>query len=118
VTTHYMDEAEQLCDRLVVMDRGKIAAEGSPTELISRYSTKEVLELRFAPGEQDGVAATVADLGERVEVLPDRILVYTIDGEAAQAAAHARGVRPLSSLVRRSSLEDVFLRLTGRSLVD
>ena len=118
LTTHYMDEAEQLCDRLVVMDRGKIAAEGSPTELISRYSTKEVLELRFAPGEQDGVAATVADLGERVEVLPDRILVYTIDGEAAQAAAHARGVRPLSSLVRRSSLEDVFLRLTGRSLVD
>jgi lipooligosaccharide transport system ATP-binding protein len=118
VTTHYMDEAEQLCDRLVVMDGGRIVAEGSPAELIDRYSTREVLELRFGPGEQDGVEATVADLGERVEALPDRLLVYTTDGESALEAAHTRGVRPLSSLVRRSTLEDVFLRLTGRSLVD
>jgi lipooligosaccharide transport system ATP-binding protein len=118
VTTHYMDEAEQLCDRLVVMDGGRIAAEGSPAELISRYSTREVLELRFAPGEQDGVEATVADLAERIEVLPDRLLLYVSDGEAALEGAHTRGVRPASSLVRRSTLEDVFLRLTGRSLVD
>ncbi|MFD7653239.1 ABC transporter ATP-binding protein [Actinosynnema sp. NPDC059797] len=116
ITTHYMDEAEQLCDRLVVMDGGRIAAEGSPAELIRRYSTREVLELRFPPGEQS--AAEVRDLAERVEVLPDRVLLYTADGEAALAAAHARGVRPVSSLVRRSSLEDVFLRLTGRTLVD
>ncbi|RSM83519.1 ABC transporter ATP-binding protein [Kibdelosporangium aridum] len=116
VTTHYMDEAEQLCDRLVVMDKGKIAAEGSPAELIDRYSTKEVLELRFPPGEQD--PGPVQDLGERVEVLPDRILVYTTDGEASLAAAHNRGVTPVSSLVRRSTLEDVFLKLTGRTLVD
>jgi lipooligosaccharide transport system ATP-binding protein len=118
VTTHYMDEAEQLCDRLVVMDGGKIAAAGSPAELINRYSTKEVLELRFAPSEQDGVEVTVAGLAERVEVLPDRLLLYANDGEAALEGAHARGVRPVSSLVRRSTLEDVFLRLTGRSLVD
>jgi lipooligosaccharide transport system ATP-binding protein len=118
VTTHYMDEAEQLCDRLVVMDGGRIAAAGSPAELINRYSTKEVLELRFAPGEQDGVEAVVAGLAERVEALPDRLLLYTADGEAALEGAHARGVRPVSSLVRRSTLEDVFLRLTGRSLVD
>jgi lipooligosaccharide transport system ATP-binding protein len=118
VTTHYMDEAEQLCDRLVVMDNGRIAAEGSPAELIARYSTREVLELRFTPGEQDGVEQTVADLAERVEALPDRLLLYTADGEAALAAAHTRGVRPQSSLVRRSTLEDVFLRLTGRTLVD
>jgi lipooligosaccharide transport system ATP-binding protein len=118
VTTHYMDEAEQLCDRLVVMDGGKIAAEGSPGELIDRYSTKEVLELRFAPGSQDTVPPLVADLAERVEVLPDRILLYTTDGEASLAAAHGRGVQPLSSLVRRSTLEDVFLTLTGRTLVD
>ncbi|MEU4741818.1 ATP-binding cassette domain-containing protein [Actinosynnema sp. NPDC023658] len=116
ITTHYMDEAEQLCDRLVVMDGGRIAAEGSPSELIHRYSTREVLELRFPPGEQS--AAEVRDLAERVEVLPDRVLLYTADGEAALAAAHARGVRPVSSLVRRSTLEDVFLRLTGRTLVD
>ncbi|ALG07478.1 ABC transporter ATP-binding protein [Kibdelosporangium phytohabitans] len=116
VTTHYMDEAEQLCDRLVVMDKGRIAAAGSPGELIDRYSTKEVLELRFPPGMQD--PEPVRDLGERVEVLPDRILVYTTDGEASLAAAHARGVTPVSSLVRRSTLEDVFLRLTGRTLVD
>jgi lipooligosaccharide transport system ATP-binding protein len=86
--------------------------------LIGEYSTREVLELRFAPGEQDGVEAMVADLGERVEVLPDRLLLYAADGEGALAAAHNRGVRPVSSLVRRSTLEDVFLRLTGRSLVD
>jgi lipooligosaccharide transport system ATP-binding protein len=118
LTTHYMDEAEQLCDRLVILDRGMIVAEGSPVELISRYSTREVLELRFDPGEQDGAATVVADLGDRTEALPDRLLVYTSDGEVALAAAHAKGVRPLSSLVRRSTLEDVFLRLTGRSLVD
>jgi lipooligosaccharide transport system ATP-binding protein len=118
LTTHYMDEAEQLCDRLVILDGGVIVAEGSPAELIGRYSTREVLELRFRPGEQDGPATVVADLGDRLEALPDRLLVYTGDGEAALAAAHAKGVRPLSSLVRRSTLEDVFLRLTGRTLVD
>ncbi|MFD1145766.1 ABC transporter ATP-binding protein [Saccharothrix hoggarensis] len=116
ITTHYMDEAEQLCDRLVVMDGGRIAAEGSPSELIRRYSTREVLELRFPPGEQS--ADAVRDLADRVEILPDRVLLYTSDGEAALSAAHARGVRPVSSLVRRSSLEDVFLSLTGRTLVD
>ncbi|NUT94135.1 MAG: ABC transporter ATP-binding protein [Saccharothrix sp.] len=116
ITTHYMDEAEQLCDRLVVMDGGKIVAEGSPVDLIRRYSTREVLELRFPPGEQD--PAQVQGLADRVEVLPDRLLLYTDDGEAALSAAHNRGVRPSSSLVRRSSLEDVFLRLTGRTLVD
>ncbi|MGH4020908.1 MAG: ABC transporter ATP-binding protein [Pseudonocardiaceae bacterium] len=118
VTTHYMDEAEQLCDRLVVMDSGLIVGEGSPGELIARYSTREVLELRFRPGEQDGHASGLAGLADRVEELPDRLLLYTADGEAAMSAAHQRGVRPVSSLVRRSTLEDVFLRLTGRSLVD
>jgi lipooligosaccharide transport system ATP-binding protein len=127
LTTHYMDEAEQLCDRLVVMDHGKIAAEGSPAELIRRYSTREVCELRFPlvegqPGPEQHVGAVqpVVDRGaaERVEVLPDRLLLYAADGEAALAAVTALGVHPQSSLVRRSSLEDVFLRLTGRTLVD
>lgn len=116
ITTHYMDEAEQLCDRLVVMDGGLIAAEGSPADLIRRYSTREVLELRFPPDGQD--PDLVDGLADRVEVLPDRLLLYTDDGEATLAAVHSRGVRPTSSLVRRSSLEDVFLRLTGRTLVD
>jgi lipooligosaccharide transport system ATP-binding protein len=118
ITTHYMDEAEQLCDRLVVMDQGRIVAEGSPAELIRRYSSREVLELRFPQGRQEEAVPTVSELGERVEVLPDRILLYTASGESALERVHDRGVRPLSSLVRRSSLEDVFLRLTGRSLVD
>ncbi|MET8997429.1 ABC transporter ATP-binding protein [Amycolatopsis sp. NPDC004169] len=118
VTTHYMDEAEQLCDRLVVMDHGRIAAEGSPAELIRRYSTREVVELRFAPGEQVAAAQQAEGLVERVEVLPDRVLLYSDDGEDTLERAHSRGVRPVSSLVRRSSLEDVFLRLTGRTLVD
>jgi lipooligosaccharide transport system ATP-binding protein len=118
LTTHYMDEAEQLCDRLVVMDKAKIAAEGSPRELIERYSTREVAELRFPVGVQEGLDGQLDDLGERIERLPDRLLVYSDDGEAVVAAAHERGLRPQTVLVRRSSLEDVFLRLTGRSLVD
>ena len=117
VTTHYMDEAEQLCDRLVVMDGGVIVAEGSPGELIARYSTREVLELRFPPGTAAPVE-TVEQLADRVEVLPDRLLLYTSHGDHLQAELARRGLTPLSALVRRSSLEDVFLRLTGRSLVD
>jgi lipooligosaccharide transport system ATP-binding protein len=118
LTTHYMDEAEQLCDRLVVMDGGRIVAEGSPRALIEQWSTREVLELRFADDDHSAFAAAVEGLGERVEVLPDRLLVYTDDGDAAVEAAAGRGLRPLSVLVRRSTLEDVFLRLTGRTLVD
>ncbi|HYH30003.1 MAG TPA: ABC transporter ATP-binding protein [Pseudonocardia sp.] len=117
ITTHYMDEAEQLCDRLVVMDGGLIAAEGSPAELIERYSTREVLELRFPPDAAPAPGELAAHV-ERVEVLPDRLLLYTADGEHTQAELTRAGHRPLSALVRRSSLEDVFLRLTGRSLVD
>ncbi len=122
ITTHYMDEAEQLCDRLVVMDKGLIVAEGSPLALIREHSTREVAELRFgvAPEGQshDALAEKVADLGDRVEVLPDRLLVYTDDGEAVVARVHERGLQPVAVLVRRSTLEDVFLHLTGRTLVD
>jgi lipooligosaccharide transport system ATP-binding protein len=118
ITTHYMDEAEQLCDRLVVMDRGVIAAEGSPLDLIREYSTREVAELRFPVGDHDATAEKIADLGERVEVLPDRLLVYGDDGERVLDQIHERGLRPVATLVRRSTLEDVFLRLTGRTLVD
>ncbi len=118
LTTHYMDEAEQLCDRLVVMDKAKIVAEGSPRELIDRWSTREVLEMRFPVGVQETLDGQLEGLGERVERLPDRVLIYTGDGDAASATAHERGLRPEMVLVRRSTLEDVFLRLTGRSLVD
>jgi len=118
LTTHYMDEAEQLCDRLVVMDHGAIVAEGSPQSLITQYSTREVAELRFAVGDNETSAEKIRDLGERLEVLADRVLIYAHDGEATVAEVYARGLQPVSSLVRRASLEDVFLRLTGRSLVD
>ena len=119
LTTHYMDEAEQLCDRLVVMDDGQIAAGGSPRELIGRYSTPEVLELRFDPGVHDQAADKLADVpAQRREVLADRILLYVTDGDAALATVRAQGLEPLTSLVRRSTLEDVFLRLTGRQLGD
>jgi lipooligosaccharide transport system ATP-binding protein len=118
ITTHYMDEAEQLCDRLVVMDGGSIVAEGSPLSLIAEHSTREVAELRFGVGEHDSLVEQVADLAVRVEALPDRLLLYTHDGEATLARVHERGLRPAAVLVRRSTLEDVFLRLTGRTLVD
>ncbi len=118
LTTHYMDEAEQLCDRLVVMDKARIVAEGSPRDLIARYSSREVAELRFPPGVQESLDGRLEGLADRVEWLPDRVLLYADDGEEAAEGVHARGVRPESVLVRRSSLEDVFLRLTGRSLVD
>jgi lipooligosaccharide transport system ATP-binding protein len=118
LTTHYMDEAEQLCDRLVVMDGGLIVAQGSPAELIREHSTREVTELRFGVGEHAVLAERVADLAQRVEVLPDRLLLYTADGEATLARVHERGLTPMGVLVRRSTLEDVFLRLTGRTLVE
>ncbi len=119
LTTHYMDEAEQLCDRLVVMDKGRIAAEGSPLELIRQYSTREVVELRFSAEEQPAHFADRVDgLARRIEALPDRLLLYTDDGDHTLAGVHDLGVRPQSVLVRRSTLEDVFLRLTGRTLVD
>jgi lipooligosaccharide transport system ATP-binding protein len=118
LTTHYMDEAEQLCDRLVVMDDGRIVAQGSPSELIAGHATREVTELRFGVGDHERFAEKVEDLAQRVEVLPDRLLLYTDDGEAAASAVHDRGLRPTAVLVRRATLEDVFLRLTGRSLVD
>jgi len=118
ITTHYMDEAEQLCDRLVVMDKGRFAAEGTPRQLIEKYSTREVVELRFAPGAHEEVAPSLVELAERQEVLPDRILLYTDDGDDALAEVARMGHVAQSTLVRRSTLEDVFLRLTGRSLVD
>jgi lipooligosaccharide transport system ATP-binding protein len=122
LTTHYMDEAEQLTDRLVVMDKGLIVAEGSPLSLIAEHSTREVAELRFGVAEignsHEALASKVEDLAERVEVLPDRLLLYTADGEETIAQVHERGLEPVATLVRRSTLEDVFLRLTGRTLVD
>jgi len=117
LTTHYMDEAEQLCDRLVVMDKAKIVAFGSPRSLIDQFSSREVLELRF-PIDSTPALDGLDGLAERIEALPDRVLLYTSDGEAAAAAVHGRGLRPESTLVRRSTLEDVFLRLTGRSLIE
>jgi len=117
LTTHYMDEAEQLCDRLVVMDHAKIAAEGTPRDLLARYTTPEVLELRFAPDAQDEAVKKVKDLNAvRMEELADRVLLYVTDGDEALAEVLAQGVQPLTTLIRRSTLEDVFLRLTGRSL--
>ena len=118
ITTHYMDEAEQLCDRLIVMDKGSIMAEGSPAELIKRYSTKEVLEVRFGSNRNADMAPAMENLCDRIEVLPDRILLYTEDAEAVLESIVGAGHHPNTSLVRRSSLEDVFLRLTGRSLIE
>jgi lipooligosaccharide transport system ATP-binding protein len=118
LTTHYMDEAEQLCDRLVVMDKARIVAEGSPRTLIERYSSREVTEMRFPVGVQDTLDGQLDDLAERIEWLPDRVLLYADDGEAVAVAVHDRGLRPETVLVRRSTLEDVFLRLTGRTLIE
>ncbi|MGA9078301.1 MAG: ABC transporter ATP-binding protein [Acidimicrobiales bacterium] len=118
ITTHYMDEAEQLCERLAVMDRGRFAAEGAPQELIAKYSTREVVELRFGTTEPEHVADRLDGIAQRCEVLPDRILLYSDDGDATLARVHRLGLNPESTLVRRSSLEDVFLHLTGRTLVD
>ena len=118
LTTHYMDEAEQLCDRLVVMDKAKIVAEGSPQQLIERYSTREVAEFRFAPGVQETLDGSFNGLAERIEWLPDRVLLYADDGEKVVNASRERGLQPETVLVRRSTLEDVFLHLTGRSLIE
>ena len=118
LTTHYMDEAEQLCDRLIVVDNGRIMAEGTPASLIREHSSREVLEVRFGSDRNQQAAAELQGIGDRVEVLPDRVLIYAHDGEAALERVAAQGLQPITSLVRRSSLEDVFLRLTGRSLIE
>ena len=118
ITTHYMDEAEQLCDRLVIMDKGRIVAEGSPRQLIEQHSTREVLELRFPLGMQEEMVARVHGLARRIEVLPDRVLLYSDDADEAAGLLFGRGVVPQSMVSRRSTLEDVFLRLTGRSLIE
>jgi len=118
LTTHYMDEAEQLCDRLVVVDKGAIMAEGSPASLIRDHSSREVLEVRFGSDRNAVVAEQIKNAGDRIEVLPDRILIYSANGEAELAKMTDAGLEPITSLVRRSSLEDVFLRLTGRSLIE
>jgi len=118
LTTHYMDEAEQLCDRLVVVDHGRIMAEGSPSQLIRQYASREVAELRFGSDRNAEAAARLEGMAERIEVLPDRVLLYTDDGEALLERVTDLGLHPTTSLVRRSSLEDVFLRLTGRSLIE
>ncbi len=118
ITTHYMDEAEQLCDRLVVMDKAQIVAEGSPTQLIQEWSHREVLELRFPVGVQETVIDRLDGLAKRMEILPDRVLLYADDADATMAEVHARGLQPETVVSRRSTLEDVFLRLTGRSLVE
>jgi len=118
ITTHFMDEAEQLCDRLVVMDKGSIMAEGSPARLIKDFSTKEVLEVRFGSERNAQMADELRQLCDRIEELPDRILMYTEDGEELLERVYKKDFHPKTSLVRRSSLEDVFLRLTGRTLVD
>jgi lipooligosaccharide transport system ATP-binding protein len=118
LTTHYMDEAEQLCDRIVVVDKGRIMAEGSPASLIRDHSSREVLEVRFGSERNATAAGELAGIGDRLEVLPDRILIYGSSGEEALVEVTKRGLEPITSLVRRSSLEDVFLRLTGRSLIE
>jgi lipooligosaccharide transport system ATP-binding protein len=118
LTTHYMDEAEQLCDRIIVVDEGRIMAEGSPASLIRDHSSREVLEVRFGSDRNEEASREIAGLGDRVEVLPDRVLVYASDGEAVLSRILEQGLAPITTLVRRSSLEDVFLRLTGRSLVE
>jgi len=118
LTTHYMDEAEQLCDRLVVVDKGQIMAEGAPAALIRQHSSREVLEVRFGSERNTTAAAELAGIGDHLEVLPDRILIYAPSGEEALVALTNRGLKPITSLVRRSSLEDVFLKLTGRTLVE
>jgi lipooligosaccharide transport system ATP-binding protein len=118
ITTHHMDEAEQLCDRLMVMDKGEIMAEGSPIELIKKYSTKEVLEVRFGSERNSQMVEKLQSFAERLEELPDRLLLYTDSGEDLLARIVAANIHPNTSLVRRSSLEDVFLRLTGRSLIE
>ncbi|MDH3539148.1 MAG: ATP-binding cassette domain-containing protein, partial [Acidimicrobiia bacterium] len=118
ITTHYMDEAEQLCDRLVIMDKGKIAAEGAPRQLIDQYSTREVLELRFPVGMQAVNAEHLEGIAEKTEVLPDRVLLYTADADKAHSRVLEAGFEPESTVSRRATLEDVFLSLTGRTLVD
>lgn len=118
ITTHYMDEAEHLCDRLVVMHSGQVIAEGSPRELIEQHSAREVVELRLTPAAASRLSGQLSGLVQRVEELQDRVLLYTDDGDRTAAEVDQLGLDPERVLIRRSGLEDVFLKLTGRVLAD
>jgi lipooligosaccharide transport system ATP-binding protein len=117
LTTHYMEEAERLCDRLVIMDHGEIITEGAPEELIARHVGREVLELTIDdryPVEE--LLASLEGRFDSYERADRQLLLYTDDAERLlEAIDHARFPSE-RSVVRRATLEDVFLRLTGRTL--
>jgi lipooligosaccharide transport system ATP-binding protein len=117
MTTHYMDEAARLCDRLVIMDHGRVVRLGSPDGLVAAEVGREVLELRVAPAD---VAALLAHLGgaHGHEVDGDLLVLFTDDAEALHAEARGAGVPIRLQAARAAGLEDVFLRVTGRRLRD
>ncbi|MDA8233687.1 MAG: ATP-binding cassette domain-containing protein [Clostridia bacterium] len=113
LTTHYLDEASQLCDRLVIMDRGQILEQGEPKELVARHIGKEVLELGSAVCHD--LIPQLAGLTSGHQVVGEALFLYTNDGQAL-----LRKVQELRETnrqyLRPASLEDVFLKLTGRGL--
>jgi len=112
LTTHYMEEAEALCDRVAIMDRGRVLVEGAPRDLVRAHARREVVEVPAAAG---GGGADLGGPGDEVEVHGDRVLVYTDRGEEAWHRLSAR-FPGADLLLRRATLEDVFLRATGRGL--
>jgi lipooligosaccharide transport system ATP-binding protein len=118
LTTHYMDEAAQLCDRLVIMDGGKIISEGAPRGLIEEHISSEVLELRADPDTLERLARLVEDEAETVDRMDDELLIYTSDSEGVTRKVREAGIPVENTVYRQASLEDVFLKLTGRRLVE
>jgi lipooligosaccharide transport system ATP-binding protein len=118
LTTHYMDEAAQLCDRVCIMESGRIIAEGAPRDLISEHISSEVLEFRARPDALKKLAAIIEDTVDSMESLGDALLVYTSDSDAVMSRVNESGILVENILRRQASLEDVFLKLTGRRLID
>jgi lipooligosaccharide transport system ATP-binding protein len=118
LTTHYMDEAAQLCDRVCIMEGGRIISEGAPRDLISEHVSSEVLEFRARPDALKKLAAIIEDTVDSMESLGDALLVYTSDSDAVMSRVNESGILVENILRRQASLEDVFLKLTGRRLID
>jgi lipooligosaccharide transport system ATP-binding protein len=118
LTTHYMEEAEQLCDKIAVMDRGHIVTEASPWELIKSEVSPYVVEVRGDENARQQILEAVSGQIDFHEALSDRLLLYTANAIPLHAQIQDMNIQVKTLLSRRSTLEDVFLKLTGRELID
>lgn len=116
VTTHYMDEAEQLCDRLAIMDQGQIVENDTPQNLVQKHIGREVLEIRVSEKEKSQILSLNTELIKGHDSFRDLLILYSDEADQLLDVIKNTTINTDYTTVRRSGLEDVFLKLTGRRL--